>query len=291
MSDLPPLNALRAFDVSGRRLSFRAAADELGVTQGAVAQQVRLLEAHLGISLFERLPKGLALTQAGRAYHGRIEKAFAELHMATVELMPEPDRVLISVTPTFASRWLIPNLPDFSEAHPDIDLRILATERISSFHSDGIDLAIRQGAPPFGAAVSATLLFRQDVIAVAAPGLVAGTMLPISHNTLKRLPKIHDTHGLWPKVLAETGLEDESKRGLQLSQSGLAIDAAVNGQGVALVSRFLVADELQKGSLVDLLIELPADTNDFYLLAQRKTAQNASIRTVWSWLCSKSSEP
>ncbi|MEM8794019.1 MAG: LysR substrate-binding domain-containing protein [Pseudomonadota bacterium] len=287
MSDLPPLNALRAFDVSGRRLSFRAAADELGVTQGAVAQQVRLLEAHLGISLFQRLPKGLALTHAGRTYHARVEKAFSELVTATTQLVPEPAKVLISVTPTFASKWLIPNLPDFSEKHPEIDLRILATERVSSFHSDGIDLAVRQGAPPFGATLSATLLFRQHVIAVAAPGLVPAIELPIRPDALARLPKIHDTHNLWPKVLSEAGIDGDSKRGLQVSQSGLAVDAAMNGQGIALVSRFLVLDEIAKGSLIDVGIPVPASENDFYLLAKRKPGPNTTVSIVVSWLRSK----
>ncbi|MEM8977779.1 MAG: LysR family transcriptional regulator, partial [Pseudomonadota bacterium] len=96
MIDLPPLNGLRAFDAAGRRLSFRAAADELGVTQGAVAQHVRQLEAHLGIMLFERVPKGLAFTSAGRSYHARISNLFAGLREATAELKPEPDKVLIS---------------------------------------------------------------------------------------------------------------------------------------------------------------------------------------------------
>ena len=166
-ADLPPLNSLRAFDAAGRRLSFRAAADELGVTQGAVAQHVRQLEAHLDVTLFERVPKGLAFTSPGRSYHARIAEAFAELRAATVALRPEQDKVVISVTPTFAAKWLIPNLPDFAEIHPDIDLRIMATEKVSSFHSDGIDLAVRQGTPPFGASLHATRLFKQEVIAVA----------------------------------------------------------------------------------------------------------------------------
>ncbi|MEM9642309.1 MAG: LysR family transcriptional regulator, partial [Pseudomonadota bacterium] len=120
MTELPPLNSLRAFDAAGRRLSFRAAADELGVTQGAVAQHVRQLEAHLDVMLFERVPKGLAFTSVGRSYHSRIAGFFADLRTATAELKPEPNKVVISVTPTFAAKWLIPNLPDFTAAHPSI---------------------------------------------------------------------------------------------------------------------------------------------------------------------------
>lgn len=288
MIDLPPLNGLRAFDVAGRRLNFRAAADEMGVTQGAVAQQVRQLEAHLGITLFDRLPKGLALTAAGRSYHNRITGAFAELRAATAQLKPEPGKVLISVTPTFASKWLIPNLPDFAEAHPDIDLRILATEKISSFHSDGIDLAVRQGKPPFGAALNATLLFKQDVIAVAAPDLIEASGALNTIDALSHLPKIHDTHELWPQVLAKLGVSDTRKRNLHLSQTALAVDAAISGQGVALVNRFLVARDIEAVKLVEIGPLPPIHEADFYLLHTRKSQPDPVIENVISWLTSRS---
>ncbi|GAA6178932.1 transcriptional regulator GcvA [Shimia sp. NS0008-38b] len=290
MTGLPPLNGLRAFDVSGRRLSFRAAADELGVTQGAVAQQIRQLEAHLGTTLFDRLPKGLALTSAGRTYHDGVAGAFSDLRSATAQLKPEPGKVLISVTPTFASKWLIPNLPDFSNKHPDVDLRILATEKVSSFHSDGIDLAVRQGTPPFGAALSATLLFKQDVVAVIAPRLLEGVQLPVGSDLLSSVPKIHDTHDLWPKVLAELGVCDQSRRGLRLSQTALAVDAAISAQGVALVSRFLVTNDLAAGNLVEVGRSSTAGTQDFYLLTQRRPGANAAVETVVSWLISQADQ-
>lgn len=287
MATLPSLNGLRAFDVSGRRLSFRAAAEEMGVTQGAVAQHVRQLEADLGVALFDRLPKGLALTPAGRSYHDQIARAFSQMRQATAQLKPEPGKVTISVTPTFASKWLIPNLPDFAETHPEIDLRILATEKVSSFHSDGIDLAIRQGAPPFGAALNAVLLFEQDVIAVAAPGLVAGEQVPASPQTLSRVPKIHDTHDLWPQFLADMGSTDQSRRGLRLSQTALAVDAAISGQGAALVSRFLVSADIAAGNLVEIGAWHNSEPRDFYLLTLRSPAPNAAIETVVSWLTSR----
>lgn len=287
MTALPPLNGLRAFDAAGRRLSFRAAADELGVTQGAVAQHVRQLEAHLGITLFDRLPKGLALTSAGRSYHSRIAEAFAILRAATAQLRPEPGKVLISVTPTFASKWLIPNLPDFAQTHPDIDLRILATEKVSSFHSDGIDLAVRQGTPPFGAALNATLLFEHDVIAVASPKLVDVGQAPLEPDALSKLPKIHDAHDLWPKFLADLGVTDQGKRDLRLSQTALAVDAAIAGQGVALVNRFLVSSDIAAGNLEEVGCSNVVGSQDFYLLTQRAGAKSASVSRVVSWLISR----
>ena len=290
MTELPPLNSLRAFDAAGRRLSFRSAADELGVTQGAVAQQVRQLEAHLDVVLFERVPKGLAFTPVGRSYHNRIAGVFVDLRAATAELKPEPNKVLISVTPTFAAKWLIPNLPDFTAAHPDIDLRIMATERVSSFHSDGIDLAVRQGSPPFGASLAVTLLFKQSLIAVAAPKFVAKGDTHLDPENLANQPKVHDTHDLWPSYLAHLGVRDQSPRHLRLSQTSLAVDAAIAGQGVALVSRFLVANDLEARRLIEVGAAWDASGNDFYVLMPRTAKTNESVVNVVTWLTARSAE-
>ncbi len=169
---LPPLNALRAFEVAARHLNFRLAAEEIGVTQGAVAQQIRGLEATLGLKLFDRHPRTLALTEAGRAYAVHIRRAFEMIAEATETLRPQPQHLTVSVTPSFASRWLIPRLPDFADAHPDIDLRILASDRLSDFQTDAVDLAVRHARPPFGPGLAADLLFEQCLIAVASPLLV-----------------------------------------------------------------------------------------------------------------------
>ncbi|WP_170787674.1 LysR substrate-binding domain-containing protein [Ruegeria lacuscaerulensis] len=290
MTELPPLNSLRAFDAAGRRLSFRAAADELGVTQGAVAQQVRQLEAHLDVALFERVPKGLRFTSVGRIYHKRIADVFADLRSATAELKPEPYKVLISVTPTFAAKWLIPNLPDFSAAYPNIDLRIMATEKVSSFHSDGIDLAVRQGSPPFGASLDVTLLFKQLLIAVAAPKFATKDDSVLEPETLNKLPKIHDTHDLWPSYLAHLGVEYQSPRDLHLSQTSLAVDAAIAGQGAALVSRFLVAHDIEARRLVEIGAAWDPGRNDFYVLKPRAIKNNESVTNVLAWLKSRSAQ-
>ena len=137
---LPSLNALRAFEVSGRHLNFRAASEELGVTQGAVAQQVRLLEDHLGLPLFHRMPRGLALTGQGKAYLADVSRAFALLSAATDQLQHRADAVTISVTPTFATRMLIPQLSALQAALPSVELRTVATTSISDFDRDQVDL-------------------------------------------------------------------------------------------------------------------------------------------------------
>ena len=286
MSDLPPLNSLRAFDAAGHRLSFRAAAEDLGVTQGAVAQHVRQLETYLELPLFERVPKGLAFTATGRAYHAQISQLFEGLRSATAQLKPQPDKVLISVTPTFAAKWLIPNLPEFTRLHPNIDLRIMATDPGLSFHRDGIDLAVRQGAPPFGAALEAKLLFRQELVPVASPDLVGGTAAQ-GIQALCDLPKIHDTHDHWPRYLAYHDMKEHAERSLRLSQAALAVDAAIAGQGVALVSRFLVAQEIDQKRLVPLGPPWQAGGHDFYLLAPRAARRREAVADVTRWFTSR----
>lgn len=151
-SRLPPLNALRAFEVSARHLNFRIAAEELGVTQGAVAQHVRGLEADLGLKLFDRMPRALAITDQGRRYASQLRRAFELMTEATAALRPEPLRLTISVTPTFAAKWLIPRLPAFTSQHPDIELRIVASDSLSTFQGDGVDIAVRYGRPPWALA-------------------------------------------------------------------------------------------------------------------------------------------
>ena len=283
-ADLPPLNALRAFAAAGRRLTFRAAAEELGVTQGAVAQQVRGLEDRLGVRLFLREPRGLAFTDEGRAYHAAVSRAFADLRDATSALRPAPPHVTISVTPTFASKWLIPRLGEFAEAHPDIDLRITATERVSSFHADGIDLAVRQGHPPFGASLRADLLFSQEVVAVCSPSLVPENDVPLDTANLSRVTLLHDTHDLWPRFIeAAFGRAVVPPRGLRFNQTTLSLDAALAGQGIALASRFLVARDLAAGRLIRPVDSSLEGEQGFYLLTPRRGASGAS-KAVRDWL-------
>jgi LysR family glycine cleavage system transcriptional activator len=249
---------------------------------------VRQLEAQLGVVLFERVPKGLAFTSIGRSYHNRVSGVFADLRAATAELKPEPNKVIISVTPTFAAKWLIPNLPSLTTAHPNIDLRIMATEKVSSFHSDGIDLAVRQGSPPFGASLDVTLLFKQSLVAVAAPMFADEGDSQFGPEALSKVAKIHDSHDLWSSYLAQLGVKNQSARHLRLSQTSLAVDAAIAGQGVALVSRFLVTHDLEAGRLVEVGPVWDEDRSDFYVLMLRTAKNNQSVTNVLKWLKSRS---
>lgn len=278
---LPPLNGLRAFEVSARHLNFRLAAEELGVTQGAVAQQVRKLEAHLGLLLFSRQTRTLALTEAGRGYVANIRKAFDLIGAATAVRRPEATHLTLSVTPSFATKWLIPRLAAFTAAHPGIDLRIQASERIADFQSDAVDIAIRSGRPPFGPGLKATLLFEQETIAVASPQIAERVRTSPEDLTL-----LHDSHDLWPQMLelALPATAPPARRNLRFNQTSLAIDAALAGQGIALCSRSFVAEDLAAGRLVQVFGKSLRTGDDFFLLHPRKPRNAAAVEAVRSWL-------
>jgi DNA-binding transcriptional LysR family regulator len=276
---LPPLNALRAFEVAGRRLNFRAAADELGVTQGAVAQQVRALEDHLGIALFQRLPRGVALTPRGAAYLADVTRAFDTLGEATGQLLVRPEAVTISVTPTFAARLLIPRLPQLHAALPGVELRTVATEALSDFDRDQVDIAVRLARPPFPAGLEARLLFRQEIVAIASPHLVGGMELPLSAERLRELPLLHDAHDHWPGFLRSAG----KLTGPVFNQTTLALDVALAGQGVALACRAFVAADLEAGRLVRVADATMAAGADYYLVRRRTSSPAKAAGAVWDW--------
>ncbi|NWN89953.1 LysR family transcriptional regulator [Marinobacter adhaerens] len=276
---LPPLNALRAFEVSGRTLNFRAAADELSVTQGAVAQQVRALEEHLGVALFQRVPRGLVLTQKGAAYLSEVTRAFDVLGEATTKLYDRPEAVTISVTPTFAAKVLIPRLAELNSALPDVELRTVATEALSDFDRDQVDIAVRLGRPPFSAGLEAKLLFRQELIAVASPYLVGDSPRPLTAEELRKLPILHDSHHHWPRFLGA----DENLPGAVFNQTALALDAALAGQGVALACRAFVAADLKAGRLVQVMEAATILDSDYFLVRKKSSFSSKAVEAVWEW--------
>ncbi|MBD8687202.1 MULTISPECIES: transcriptional regulator GcvA [unclassified Rhizobium] len=283
---LPPLNALRAFEAASRHLNFRLAAEELGVTQGAVAQQVRRLEAVLGLKLFDRQARTIALTEPGRSYVSNISRAFELISDATDALKPEPRHLTISVTPTFASRWLIPRLPEFTEVHPDIDLRILATDRVSNFQTDAVDLAVRYGRPPFGPGLVADLLFEQVLVAVASPLLIEKLGPPEELENLRNYALLHDSHDFWPQFLdaAFPGGAVAAAKNIRFNQTSLAIEAAVAGQGLALASLLFVKHDLESRRLVQPFTMEMRTGADFYLVSLRKPRYPTAVREVRDWM-------
>ncbi|PDT34597.1 LysR family transcriptional regulator [Rhizobium sp. M10] len=280
---LPPLNALRAFEASGRRLNFRAAAEELGVTQGAIAQQVRALEDQLSLMLFQRLPRGLALTAQGAAYLSDVTRAFDMLGEATGRLLARPETVTISVTPTVAAKLLIPRLAELYSALPDVDLRTVATEALSDFDRDQVDIAVRLTSQAFPAALEARLLFRQELVAVASPHLVKGLTLPLSGEELCKLPLLHDSHDRWGVFL---GIR-EKLPGAAFNHTTLALDAALAGQGVVLACRAFVAADLEAGRLVQVTDATATIGADYFLVRKRSSSPRKAVDAVWDWCAAR----
>ncbi|TNF21616.1 MAG: LysR family transcriptional regulator [Rhodobacteraceae bacterium] len=276
---LPPMNALRTFEVAGRRLSFRAASEELGVTQGAVAQQVRLLEDHLGLVLFTRLPRGAALTARGAAYHAEVTRAFDILRRATGQVHAGDGSLTISVTPTFATKLLIPQLSSLNAVLPEVEIRTIATVAISDFERDQVDIAVRETRPPFPPHLQAELLFRQQLVVVGSPHLLGGRTRPLSRAEARALPLLHDAYGHW-QAYFETR---ERLPGAVFNQISLALDAALAGQGLAIVSRPFVQADLDAGRLIDAGPAGFAPDADYYLIRKKSPGPRRVSDLVWSW--------
>ncbi|OBY75106.1 LysR substrate-binding domain-containing protein [Acinetobacter gyllenbergii] len=276
---LPSLNALRAFETAGRKLSFRAAADELGVTQGAIAQQVRALEDHLNVTLFQRLPRGLCLTPEGTKYLVDITRAFDILAESTESLFDQPDRVTISVTPTIATKMLIPRLGDLHAVLPEINLCTLATEVVSDFDRDLVDIAIRLTQKSFPENLETRLLFHQELIAVASPDFIQDLALPLQLEQLINMPLLHDAHDHWPNFLNTNA----KLSGAVFNQTTLALDAALSGQGVALACQAFVDADIRSGKLVQVTSETKIVEPSYYLVRKKSSHPNSTVDKIWQW--------
>ncbi len=280
---LPNLNALKMFDAAARHLNFRLAAEELNLTQGAVAQQVRGLEADLGLQLFTRQPRGLALTRAGRDYHTPIRRALATIEEATRSLRPENTRITLSVTPALAAKWLVPRLGSFAASHPEIDLQIVATEGLADFRGDGVDLAIRQGRAPFGRDLESTLLATVDLCAICSPDRAADLPPVDKLQDFTGHPLIQDSHAHWENLFAESGLKPRH-RILKFNQTALAMDAAANGQGVAMAPGLLTVDDVARGRLVVLWRDTSPDQSGYHLVHPAGKKPTPAGRAVIDWI-------
>jgi len=249
---LPSLNALKAFEAAARHESFTRAAGELSVTQGAVSHQVKALEAELGIRLFLRERQGLALTEAGRTYLEVVRDAFARIADGTQKLLRRQRSGVLSLTtsPNFAAKWLMPRLARFTEAHPDIDLRISATIHHVDFAREDFDVAIRHGSGGWPG-LHATRLCAEKLVVVCSGKLLAGRKAIRAPADLARHTLLHvDDRRAWAEWFEAAGLAAaDVERGPIVNQASIAIDAAVDGQGVALARTALVASDLIAGRL------------------------------------------
>jgi LysR family glycine cleavage system transcriptional activator len=251
---LPPLASLRAFEAAARHRSFKLAAGELGVTPTAISHQVNALEAHLGIPLFERRVRQVVLTAAAEILYPVLRVGFD--HFAEVVARLDATRrrpiVKISATTAFTAKWLLPRVRRFQAKHPEIDLQLHASDDPVDVGAAQIDLAIRYGHGPYPGLRSETML-ADKFAPVANPGLAMRTpedlcRVPLIHFAWRRPDAANPTWESWFKAAGIPMIEPASH--LHFSEESHAIQAAVAGQGAALLSLILVAEELKAGQLV-----------------------------------------
>jgi LysR family glycine cleavage system transcriptional activator len=288
---LPALSALRAFEAAGRHLSFTKAAAELHVTQTAISHQIKALEADLGVRLFVRRPRALALTEAGQAYLGSLSEAFRMIQRASDRARARvgEDTVTVSVLPSFAAKWLVPRLAHFRERHPTIDVRISADYQNVDFQRRDVDLAVRfgRGAWP---GVRVEPLMAEMTVPVCSPALARAdpplrTLSDLRYHTLLHDDWFGDRHGHWRQWLAAMGVTDiDYQRGPTFTDSSHVIQAAIAGQGVALGRSVLIADDLAAGRLVCPIPEAERPSLAYYVVSAEGGSDTPPVAAFRAWL-------
>ncbi|MCP8894720.1 LysR family transcriptional regulator [Shinella daejeonensis] len=286
---LPPPNLLITFEAAGRHLSFTKAATELNVSRVAVSQQIQALEKFLGIPLFQRLQRSVRLTRVGERYHLAISDALERALRATVEISKRSESNIVNVgtTPGFMHYWLSPRLGEFRTIHPDIELRFIVSDGNLGFE-ENIDVAIRYGTPPFEGAES-TFLARQEISPTCA-----STFLPpgvtLSPSDLLRQPLLHlegpfDEKTRWSIWFRAQGLDIAKARpGITLNSYTNLVQAALDGQGFALIGPPLIGRFLSNGTLIQPVHAAPVVRHAFHLLSPRTSIPSAAVGSFAEWV-------
>ena len=289
---LPPLNALRAFEAAARSESFTRAAEELCVTQGAVSHQVKLLEATLGIKLFNREHQRLVITGAGREYLNVVRDALDRIAAGTERIVQRQNTgvLTVSTSPDFAAKWLVNRLGRFAEAHPNIDLRVSATMHHIDFVREEVDVAVRHGDGNWSG-LDAVRLCTEQLFPVCSPRLTSGRNRIAKPSDLLKFPLLHlEDSKAWSNWFDAAGVDAEMSHGLVLNRASMLIDAAVNGQGVALARTALAAWDLINGRLVkpfDLALKL---SKTYWTVCPKAASMQPKIVTFRDWLLAEAAD-
>lgn len=295
---LPPLIAVRYFEAAARHLSFTKSAQELHVTHSAISHQIKALEEWLGVPLFRRLNRSLMLTEAGQAYARPVREALEKLGEASRALRSreQTGSLTVSVMPSFAAKFLVPRLGGFRRAHPDIDVRISASERLVDFAREDVDVGIRYGRGTWPG-LRIDRLIRVNIFPVCSPQLRAGPPPVVIPADLLQHTLMHDSdwpESMWARWLSIAGVKAEQlKPSLSFNYSSLMIQAAIDGLGVALAEEALVRDDLASGRLVKPFeIDMPSDYAH-YVVTPEAAADRPKIRAFREWLLAEiaASEP
>lgn len=288
MGKVMPLLALRAFVEAGRMGSIKAAADAMGVTAGAVSQQIRLLEARVGTALLVRTRHGVHLSDAGALVHARLLRAFEQIQQCLDELEPAQRRarLTISTVPSFAASWLVPRLGGFTAVQPQLDVRVEASNALVDLHREPVDVAIRHGLGHYPG-LQVTRLMAPVLLPVASPQWLANAGPVQQPADCLRYPLLHDAgRADWRLWLQAEGVPDDprSRQGSAFDDDLLLVRAAVAGQGIALVSDLHVEQELLEGRLVTVL-QRPWPTHfAYYAVCTPAAAARAEVAAFLAWL-------
>ena len=282
--NLVHLNGLRALEAVGRLGSLQAAADELGVTIGAISQQVIKCEKQLGRQIFIREPKGMVVSAAGRELLSQLTPAFGALSQAVESVRSDRDEVLtISVAPVFAARWLVFRIGEFAEIYPNIRLRLDATSKIVDPAAGDVDLCIRVGKGEWPG-VDSSLLLAQEIFPVCAPSIAAGLRKP---SDLLTLPAVIDGQSMfsWDVWLSRVGLGGRKvQAGHVYNEASLCLDATIAGQGVMLAWQTLASHAIQTGQLVVPFGPFVATGNGHHLVTAKGARKSPKLDAFQAWL-------
>lgn len=284
---LPPMNSLRAFEAAARHLSFTLAAEELHITQAAVSHQIKTLEQALGVRLFRRLNRAIRLTDEGQEFVGEVRKALG--HLATaVERLSAPAAggpLNVSVLPSFAAKWLVPRLGRFRQLHPEIDVRVSPSLGMVDFQREDFDMAIRYGRGGYRDLHSVRLM-TEDFFPVCSPALLEGPHALRQPDDLRHHTLLHDdSHVDWAAWLLSAGVEGiNAHQGPYFTDSALVVQAAAEGQGVALARGALAADDLAAGRLVKPFDIAVSTHYAYYVVSPSATAHHPKVAAFREWL-------
>ena len=285
--NLPPLNALRAFEAAARNGSFTRAAGELCVTQGAVSQQVKALELDLAAKLFHRAPSGLELTESGRDYLTIVRDALDRIALGTERLRQRQGSgmLTVSVSPDFAAKFLVHRLGRFSHEHPEISLRISADMHHVDFARENVDMAVRHGDGNWPG-LEAYRLAAEHLLAICSPDLIASKGRALSPKDLSSLPLLHlDRRETWAEWFNAAGVENaDVSLGPVMNRAAMLIDAALNGQGAALSRTMLAASDLLGKRLVQpVRFSLPL-RKSYWIVCPKASSELPKVRIFREWL-------
>ncbi len=293
---MPPLSALRAFEAAARHLSLTHAAGELNVTPGALSHQIRALEEMLGIKLFERRVRSIALTAAGRQLYPGLQTGFAHIRdaVASFDAVQNGHVLVLSTSPGLTAKWLVPRLYRFAATYPDIDIRISATAANANFVNDGIDMALRNMAvpPKTDIALEYDMLVDVHFVPVCSPRLLEKHGPIKGPDDLARLRLIHDeslpapvARPDWNVWFRAAGVgETDLRRGLRFNSADHALDAACEGAGVLLTYDMLAYDDLRSGHLVMPFPLALESGRAFYLVRPKGRKRSAAADAFRSWM-------